>query len=61
MEIKNKIGKINNSIGDLEDNIEEISQLVEQKDQADGKQEMKSKELRGSHKRSNFQTRKWRE
>ena len=52
---------MNNSIGDLEDNIEEISQLVEQKDQADGKQEMKSKELRGSNKRSNFQIRKWRE
>lgn len=50
---------MNISIADLEDNVEEISQTVEQKDQGDRKQEMKSKELRGSNKRSNFQTSKW--
>ena len=50
---------MNISIADLEDNVEEISQTVEQKDQGDRKQEMKSKELRESNKRSNFQTSKW--
>lgn len=50
---------MNNSIADLEDNVEEISQKVEQKDQGGRKQEMKSKELRGSNKRSDFQTSKW--
>lgn len=56
--MKNKIAKNTSLIEDLEDNIEDISQIVEQKDQGDGKQEMKSNELRESNKRSNFQTRK---
>lgn len=55
--MKNKIAQ-NTSLINLEDNIEDISQIVEQKDQGDGKQEMKSNELRESNKRSNFQTRK---
>lgn len=50
LEMKNKIAQNTNLI-DLEDNIEDISQ-IEQKDQGDGKQEMKSKELRESNKGS---------
>ena len=57
LEMKNKIAKNTNLIEDLEDNIEDISQ-IEQKDQGDGKQEMKSKELRESNKGSDYQTKK---
>lgn len=57
LEMKNKIAKNTNLIEDWEDNIEDISQ-IEQKDQGDGKQEMKSKELRESNKGSDYQTKK---
>lgn len=59
LEMKNKIAQNTNLI-DLEDNIEDISQ-IEQKDQGDGKQEMKSKELRESNKGSDQQTKKMKE